>query len=103
MTGTRLLHRSYTLVRETPLYKGYSAHCTVRFMFTLSEDELHRRGTRSTLLLQHKLAFSIVFMLLTGELDISMGTGLKLSPPSCARLCVCRSVACRVAAHQAIR
>ena len=52
---------SYALVRETPLYKGYSAHCTVRFMFTPSEDELHRHGTRSTLPLQHELAFSIAF------------------------------------------
>ena len=29
-------------------------------MFTPSEDELHRHGARSTLLLQHELVFSIV-------------------------------------------
>ena len=52
---------SNALVRKTPLYNGYSAHCTVRFMFTPSEDELHRYGTRSTLPLQHELAFSIAF------------------------------------------
>ena len=50
---------SYALVRETPLCKGCFAHCTIRLMFTPSEDDLHRRDARSTLLLQLEPAFSI--------------------------------------------
>ena len=58
-------------MRETPLYKEYFAHRPIRLRFTPSEDELHRHGTRFTLLLQHELPFSIAFYA-TGRIRLAI-------------------------------
>ena len=50
---------SYVFVRETPLCKGYSAPRMVWLTFTPSEDKLPWSDSRSILLLQHELPFSI--------------------------------------------
>ena len=52
---------SYVFVRETPLCKGYSAPRMVWLTFTPSEDKLPWSDSRSILLSQHELAFSIAF------------------------------------------
>ena len=50
---------SYVFVREMPLCKGYSAPRMVWLTFTPSEDKLPWSDSRSILLLQHELPFSI--------------------------------------------